>query len=297
MILYPNCKINIGLRVIGKRADGYHDLETLFYPVKGLYDVLSVCEAKTFSFEQRGTVVDCADEDNLIIKCYRRMQAHYPQIGNVNIRFDKRIPFGAGLGGGSSDAAHMAIALNELFELGLDQQQLAAEVAPLGADCAFFIYNTPCLAEGIGERLTPVPFSLGGFRLMMFKPDVHISTREAYAGIQLSGEQPSLAALIRGGIVPLDLVTHADVIYNDFERTVFPLHPELEAIKQRLLDAGAVYAAMSGSGSTVYGLFESDPQDSCEPAQWDEFDRNTLAGYGLTAPALADMLIFNAILP
>ncbi|MBR0310475.1 MAG: 4-(cytidine 5'-diphospho)-2-C-methyl-D-erythritol kinase [Paludibacteraceae bacterium] len=284
MELYPNCKINIGLRVIGTRADGYHDLETLFYPVKGLYDVLSVSEAKLFRFEQSGTAVDCADEDNLLIKCYRRMQARYPQIGNVHIRFDKRIPFGAGLGGGSSDAAHMAIALNEVFELGLARDQLAAEVSPLGADCAFFVYNTPCLAEGIGERLTPIPLSLGGFRLIMLKPDVHISTREAYGGIQLSGDQPSLAALVRKGISPIDLVRHGDIIYNDFERTVFPLHPELSEIKQRLLAAGAVYAAMSGSGSTVYGLFEADS------------DYTSLADYGLTEPAWEDMLIYNDIL-
>ena len=154
----------------------------------------------------------------------------------------------------------------------------------LGADCAFFVYNTPCLAEGIGDRLTPIPLSLGGFRLIMLKPDVHISTREAYGGIQLSGDQPSLAALVRKGISPIDLVRHGDIIYNDFERTVFPLHPELSEIKQRLLAAGAVYAAMSGSGSTVYGLFEADS------------DYTTLADYGLTEPAWEDMLIYNDIL-
>lgn len=285
MILYPNCKINIGLRVIGKRADGYHDLETIFYPVQGLSDVLEVTRSAAFSFEQTGLVVDCPAEQNLIVKCYRQMQDRYPQIVNVRIRFDKRIPFGAGLGGGSSDAAHMAIALNELFELGLSREQLAEEVSTLGADCAFFVYNTPCLAEGIGERLTPIPFSLSGFRLVMLKPDIHVSTREAYAGIRLSGDQPSLAELVRKGVAPIDLVRHADIIYNDFERTVFPLHPALADIKKRLQDAGAMYAAMSGSGSTVYGLFESDPE------------RTTPADYGLTNPALADMLIFNGLLP
>lgn len=258
MILYPNCKINIGLRVISKREDGYHNLETIFYPVHELYDVLMITASNNFCFEQDGLVVDCPADDNLILKCYRRMQAHYPQIGNVSIRFTKRIPFGAGLGGGSSDAAHTAIALNELFELGLTREQLAEEVAPLGADCAFFIYNTPCLAEGIGEILTPIPFSLSGFRLVMIKPDIHVSTREAYAGIHLSGDKPSLAELVRQGITPIDLSRHADIIYNDFERTVFPVHPELAAIKQRLIDAGAYYAAMSGSGSTVFGLFEND---------------------------------------
>ena len=281
MLLHPNCKINIGLRVISKRADGYHDLETIFYPVLGLYDILEVTLSDAFHFEQAGITVDCADEDNLILRCYRRMQSRYPQIGAVHIRFEKRIPFGAGLGGGSSDAAHMAIALNELFGLGLTREQLAAEVAPLGADCAFFIYNTPCLAEGIGERLTPIPFSLSGFRLVMIKPEVHVSTREAYAGIRLSGDQPSLAELVRKGITPIDLSRHEDIIYNDFERTVFPLHPELADIKKRLQDAGAYYAAMSGSGSTVYALFENDAE------------RRTLADYGLTDEDLAAMIIFN----
>lgn len=289
MILYPNCKINIGLRVIGKRTDGYHDLETIFYPVLGLHDELEVTRSDSFRFEQTGITVDCPAEDNLIVKCYRRMQSRYPQIGNVNIRFEKRIPFGAGLGGGSSDAAHMAIALNELFELGLTQEQLAEEVAPLGADCAFFVYNTPCLAEGIGERLTPISFTLGGFRLLMVKPDVHVSTREAYAGIRLSGDHPSLAELVRSnqqsGVRSQksevrDLLKREDIIYNDFERTVFPLHPELGGIKKRLQDAGAYYAAMSGSGSTVYGLFEDDGEE------------HSLADYGLTDVPEAQV-IFN----
>lgn len=292
MILYPNCKINVGLRVIGKREDGYHNLETIFYPVMGLYDVLMISAAEKFSFEQDGLAVDCPAEDNLIIKCYRRMQARYPKIGNVTIRFTKRIPFGAGLGGGSSDAAHTAIALNELFELELSQEQLAAEVAPLGADCAFFIYNTPCLAEGIGEVLTPIPFTLSGFRLVMIKPDIHVSTREAYAGIRLSGDQPSLAELVKKGITPIDMSRHGDIIYNDFERTVFPVHPELEEIKQRLLDAGAYYAAMSGSGSTVFALFEDEVISSNKTIDQNE---NSLAELGLPN-SLASAIIFNDVL-
>ena len=301
MILYPNCKINIGLRVIGKREDGYHNLETIFYPVMGLYDVLMITAAGKFSFVQDGLAVDCPAEDNLIIKCYRHMQARYPQIGNVSIRFTKRIPFGAGLGGGSSDAAHTAIALNELFELGLTREQLAAEVAPLGADCAFFIYNTPCLAEGIGEVLTPIPFSLSGFRLVMLKPDIHISTREAYQGVLQTQNhkfeiinhksQISLADLARQEITPIDLSRHVDIICNDFERTVFPAHPELAAIKQRLLDAGAYYAAMSGSGSTVFALFEDDPEKSAKSVTPTD---TTLADFGLTD--LEPLLIFNDVL-
>lgn len=244
---FPNCKINLGLRVIRKREDGYHDLDTVFYPVYGLHDELEVEEADTFTFEQEGITVDCAPEDNLIIKCYRSMANKYPQIGAVHIRFKKHIPFGAGLGGGSSDAAHMAIALNELFGLGLSKEQLAQEVRPLGADCPFFIYNTPCHAEGIGDILTPIDFTLSGLRLIMIKPDVAVSTREAYSGLTPTGK-------------PLPAIAQWQTYINDFETTVFALHPELAQIKQRLFDSGAVYAAMTGSGSTIYGLFKNDAE-------------------------------------
>ena len=245
MILYPNCKINLGLRVVRKRADGYHDLETIFVPIYGLHDELEVehiCSmANDIVFEQEGITVDCRPEDNLIVKCYRQMNAKYPQIGAVKVRFKKNIPFGAGLGGGSSDAAHMAIALNELFDLGLSKEELAAEVASLGADCAFFVYNVPCFAEGIGDKLTPIELDLRGIRIVMIKPEEGVSTKEAYSGIQ---PNPN----------PFDRKT------NDFEKTVFPLHPIIGEIKKRLLDAGAYYASMSGSGSTVFGLFKNDAE-------------------------------------
>ena len=247
MILYPNCKINLGLRVVRKREDGYHDLETIFVPIYGLYDELEVSQQpiansqQPITFTQEGIAVDCSPEDNLIVKCYRQMKAKYPQIGNVAVRFKKNIPFGAGLGGGSSDAAHMGIALNELFQLGLTKAQLAAEMASLGADCAFFVYNTPCYAEGIGDILTPIDLDLKGTRILLIKPEEGVSTKEAYSGIQ---PNPN----------PFDRKT------NDFEATVFPLHPIIEAIKKRLLDAGAYYASMSGSGSTVFGFFKHDPE-------------------------------------
>ena len=257
MKLHPNCKINIGLRVVRKREDGYHDLETIFYPVYGLHDELEVEIADEFAFLQDGIEVDCLPTDNLIYKVYQRMQEHFPQIGNVRIRFKKNIPFGAGLGGGSSDAAHMAIALNELFQLGLTQKQLAEEVRPLGADCPFFIYNTPCYAEGIGDKLTPISLDLSGMRLVMIKPDCGVSTKEAYAGIKPKGSS-ELFKVVQNGSELFKVAT------NDFEDTVFVAHPEIAEIKQRLLDAGAVYAAMSGSGSTVFGLFEHDAEGSTD---------------------------------
>ena len=253
MILYPNCKINLGLRVVRKRPDGYHDLETIFVPIYGLHDELEVVPASFFSFEQEGITVDCRPEDNLIVKCYRQMKAKYPQIGAVKVRFKKNIPFGAGLGGGSSDAAHMAIALNELFELGLSKAELAAEVATLGADCAFFVYNVPCFAERIGDKLTPIALDLRGIRIVMIKPEEGVSTKEAYSGIKLTGEG-------LGDLDNLEILDNLEKFQNDFEKTVFPLHPIIGEIKKRLLDAGAFYASMSGSGSTVFGLFKHDPE-------------------------------------
>lgn len=259
MKLFPNCKINIGLRVVRKREDGYHDLETIFYPVFGLHDELHVEPSQEFVFEQDGITLDCLPTDNLILKVYDRMRSRYPQIGNVKINFKKNIPFGAGLGGGSSDAAHMAIALNEIFALGLTKEQLADEVRPLGADCPFFIYNTPCYAEGIGDKLTPIHLDMSGLRLVMIKPNCGVSTKEAYAGIvrHPEAEGQIKSALANNGS---SFDTMRPLLINDFEQTVFPLHPEIAEIKQRLLDAGAIYAAMSGSGSTVFGLFENDAE-------------------------------------
>ena len=185
----------MGLRVIRKREDGFHDLETVFIPIYGLHDELEVEKFTSASFingrefksdivfTQEGIAVDCPAEDNLIVKCYRNFAKKYPQVGKIAVRFRKNIPFGAGLGGGSSDAAHMAIALNELFELGLTKEELAAEVKPLGADCPFFIYNTPCYAEGIGDQLTPVDLDMKGIRIILIKPEEGVSTREAYSGI------------------------------------------------------------------------------------------------------------------
>ena len=275
MILYPNCKINLGLRVIRKRPDGYHDLETVFVPIYGLHDELEVVINDEMSaatplndgliFRQEGIAVDCPAEDNLIVKCYHLFKAKYPQIGAVVVRFKKNIPFGAGLGGGSSDAAHMAIALNELFELGLTKEELAAEVKPLGADCPFFIYNTPCYAEGIGDQLTPIDLDLNGIRIVLIKPNEGVSTREAYSGIT---KHPEVAGQIKSVLdqaKPVDVLSgEAGPFVNDFEETVFPLHPQIAAIKKRLLDAGAFYASMSGSGSTVFGLFKNDAEGSTD---------------------------------
>jgi len=273
MILHPNCKINIGLHIVRKREDGYHDLETVFYPIYGLHDDLEISPSENFSFAQDGITVDCATEENLIVRCYRLMAKQFPQIGAVKIRLSKHIPFGAGLGGGSSDAAHTAVALNELFQLGLSKEELATIVTPLGADCPFFVFNTPCFAEGIGDILTPIDMSLKGQRLIMLKPNVVVSTRDAYAGIQATGDR----------LQTTDNRQQATGIYppNDFETTVFKKFPLLADIKQQLLNMGAYYAAMSGSGSTIYGLFENDAESSSH------------IHFGTQHKDLASMVIFN----
>ena len=256
--LSPNAKINLGLRVVGKRQDGYHDLETIFLPVYGIHDDLMISSADTFSFVQEGLNVDCEESDNLVVRCYRMMREAFPAVGPVSICLRKNIPFGAGLGGGSSDAAHTAIGLNALFHLHLSREQLADIVRPLGADCPFFVYNTPCYAAGIGDRLSPIALSLRGLRAVLIKPEVSVSTREAYSGIVV---HPEVSGQIVGALrAHQPLSGLFPLLVNDFEQTVFPLHPVLGEIKARLLEAGAVYAAMSGSGSTMYGLF---PQGGC----------------------------------
>ena len=302
MVFYPNCKINIGLRVVRKREDGYHDLETIFYPVLGLYDELEVEAIKnttqhyaalhdSIQFLQEGLAVDCPAEDNLIIKCYNRMRSRYPQIGDVRIRFKKNIPFGAGLGGGSSDAAHMAIALNEIFSLGLSKEQLAEEVRPLGADCPFFIYNTPCYAEGIGDKLTPIPLDLSGLRLVMIKPNCGVSTKEAYAGII---RHPEVEGQIKTALTEgASFDVMRPLLINDFEQTVFPLHSEIAAIKQRLLDAGAIYAAMSGSGSTVFGLFATQSSTTLNHATQHNSESSTDTQLRLLHEEFAAMVILD----
>lgn len=265
MLLYPNCKINLGLRVTARRPDGYHELETVFYPVFGLTDVLEVHHSfrtDDILLTADGRLLDCAAEDNLVVRCYRLMRQLYPAVGGVEVRLEKRIPFGAGLGGGSSDAAHMAYALNELFALGLSREEMASLVSRLGADCAFFLYNTPCYATGIGEILRPVRLNLRGLRLVLVKPDEAVSTKEAYQGVKPS-PLPHLLADEKAAELGLqDILSFR----NDFEPSVFAVHPVIAKVKADLLAAGAVYAAMSGSGSTVFGLFKDDAEggaDAC----------------------------------
>lgn len=251
MIVFPNAKINIGLDIIARRNDGYHNIETLFYPI-GWSDILEIVPAKgaTSTLTITGRGVNCPPEKNLVMKAYNAINEAIP-IPPVDIYLHKTIPDGAGLGGGSSDAAFTLIVLNKLFSLALTDDDLARIAAGIGADCPFFIYNRPMLAECIGERLTPINnVSLRGYSLGIVKPPTRISTAEAYAGVTPRLPSTPLAELLT---LPVD--RWQGTIVNAFEDSVFPNHPELPRIKETLLDMGAAYASMSGSGSAIYGLF------------------------------------------
>ncbi len=241
--------------MVERREDGYHNIETIFYPI-GLHDVLSVEPSETcddYSFSNSGISISGDPENNLIIKAYRLIQENY-DIPPVDISLLKKIPFGAGLGGGSSDAAFMLKALNELFQLKISTENLEAFAAELGADCPFFIRNQPVFATGIGNIFTPVELSLRGYYLLLVKPDIAVSTPDAYAGITPSKPQFSLPELVKKPIKEWK-----ESVVNDFEKTVFSKFPAIGELKEQIYNLGATYASMSGSGSSVYGIFKTKP--------------------------------------
>jgi 4-diphosphocytidyl-2-C-methyl-D-erythritol kinase len=263
MIVYPNAKINLGLNIVARRPDGYHDIETIFYPIP-LQDALEVEELPLrpeadvpaegiarHAFRQTGTPLECAPADNLVLRALSLLEADF-DLPPLDIILYKHIPSGAGLGGGSSDAAFMMQLLNEKFHLGLSDEDLIARLSHLGADCPFFILNRPVFATGIGDQFTPLDLDLSGWNLVLVKPEVEVSTRDAYAAVTPQAPLLSLADIARRPVSEWQSLMH-----NDFEQSVFPKYPEIAAIKDRLLDLGATYAAMSGSGSAVFGLFSS----------------------------------------
>ena len=254
MEIKANCKINIGLDVLRRRADGFHDLSTVMVPVKGLYDVLIVEQAEASSLSIVGIEVDCDAEQNICMKALRLMQQRYG-IGEASITLDKRIPFGAGLGGGSADGTAVILALNDIFSLGLDEATLISLAAELGSDTAFFVRNTPQLCEGRGEIMTPIELDLAGYWLVLIKPDANVSTREAYAGVV-----PAIPELPLTERLQKPIAEWQGCVKNDFEKSVFAAHPIIADFKQKMIDAGATYASMSGSGSTVFGLFADKKQ-------------------------------------
>lgn len=251
MITFPKAKINLGLNIVERRPDGYHNIETVFYPIP-LTDVLEIVPARATSLTCYGNPVDCPPEKNLVMRAYRMMQERF-DLPPVAIYLYKHIPDGAGLGGGSSDAAHALLMLNQMFNLGIAEADLATMAATLGADCAFFVYNQPMLATGIGDVMSPVDVDLKGKTLLLVKPSVGVDTRTAYSRVVPTPATVNLSQLITQPVETWD-----GLLVNDFEPSVFAALPQLWIIKARLIDAGAQYAAMSGSGSTVFGIFDSD---------------------------------------
>ena len=255
MILQANCKINIGLDILRRREDGFHDLETVMIPVSELYDIVEVEKTEGESlFEQCGLVVDCDDESNLCMKALRLMQRQYG-VGEARIRLDKRVPFGAGLGGGSSDATAVILALNELYELGLSENELVEAAAMIGSDTAFFVRNTPQLCTGRGEKMEPIDLPLEGYYLAIAKPEEGVSTKEAYSGVKPAMPQLRLRKALQRPISEWQMV-----VKNDFEPHIFAAHPAIAELKMAMVAAGALYASMSGSGSAVFGIFKNEPK-------------------------------------
>ena len=253
MILRANCKINLGLDILRRREDGFHDLSTVMLPVKGLYDIveLELAEGES-SLVLKGIPINCPMEQNLCMKALRLIQQRY-DVGQVRITLDKRVPFGAGLGSGSSDATAVILGLNELCGLGLDEKQLVALAAELGSDTSFFVRNTPQLCTSRGEVMQDIDLDLSGLYLVVAKPDDAVSTREAYSGVKPFVPEISLEKRL---LLPRS--EWQKNIKNDFEPHIFAAHPAIEKLKTQFIADGALYASMSGSGSAVFALFENE---------------------------------------
>ena len=260
MITFPIAKINLGLNVVERRPDGYHNLQTVFYPVP-LKDALEVqvmdkafpskydCDLKVTNI-----TIDGDEQKNLVVRAYQLLKKDFSDLPRIHTHLWKGIPTQAGMGGGSSDCAYMLLLLNQQFHLGLTDKQLIQYAAQLGADCAFFILSHPCYAEGIGEKLQPIDLSLTGYHMAVVRPDIPVPTKEAFSRIH-----PHYPAINCREAVMQPVETWRETLINDFEESVFTLHPEIGEIKQQLYDMGATYAAMSGSGSALFGLFKEQP--------------------------------------
>lgn len=263
MLTYSNAKINIGLNIVEKRNDGFHNIETIFFPI-GMRDAIEIADSKKdtlYTFSVSGIPINIDAKDNIVVKAYKLIRSKY-KFPAQDIHLHKTIPFGAGLGGGSANAAYMIKLLNNKFNLGMSNEEMESEVKKLGSDCAFFIKNEAAFAIGKGDQLSSIDLNLSCYHILLIKPDIHISTPEAYANIHPHKPEISLRELIKQ---PIE--TWKETIKNDFEESIFPKYPLLAKIKEELYEEGAIYAAMSGSGSSMFGLFKNEPQIL---AQWEK---------------------------
>jgi 4-diphosphocytidyl-2-C-methyl-D-erythritol kinase len=249
MIQFPNCKINLGLSILAKRADGFHELETVFYPI-AVSDALEILPSENLILTQTGIAVPGDPDQNLCLKAYHLLKKDFPRLPTVQLHLHKNIPMGAGLGGGSSDGTSALLILNQQFSLGLNHTQLIEYASQLGSDCPFFVYNKPCHATGRGEVLNPIALDLSNYQFLMVHPGKHISTAWAFQQLTPNKKSESIQSIIEKPIS-----VWKDLLINDFESPVFKAEPTLLAIKEQLYQLGAIYASMSGSGSSLYGIF------------------------------------------
>lgn len=256
MVCFPNCKINLGLHITGKRPDGFHSLETVFYPV-ALTDILEMISAESLSFQSTGLSIPGETNNNLCLKAYHLLKNDFPNLPPVRMHLHKIIPMGAGLGGGSADGAFALQLLNNTFKLNLSNNQLISYAAQLGSDCPFFILNQPCFARGRGEILEPISLDLSAWHFVLVNPGIHITTKWAFEQITPGSSGKDLIS-----ITQLPVENWKDQLSNDFEAPIASVHPEIQQIKNQLYSLGASYAAMSGSGSTVFGIFKQKPETS-----------------------------------
>ena len=252
MIQFPNCKINLGLSILAKRADGYHELETVFYPI-AVSDALEILPTDNLTITQSGIAVPGDPAQNLCLKAYHLLKKDFPQLPAVQMHLHKNIPMGAGLGGGSSDGTAGLIMLNQQFDLGLNEQQLIDYASQLGSDCPFFVYNKACHASGRGEILTPINLDLSNYQFLLVHPGVHIATAWAFQQLNPNTKSESIRSIIQKPITDWK-----NTLINDFETPVFKAEPTLSVIKDQLYQLGAIYASMSGSGSSLFGIFPKD---------------------------------------
>jgi 4-diphosphocytidyl-2-C-methyl-D-erythritol kinase len=264
MISFPNAKINLGLHITAKRKDGYHEIETCMVPIP-LFDGLEMILDKKPTWNSTGLDIPGDSKENLILKAEKLLRKDFPNLPNLNIHLHKNIPMGAGLGGGSADGAFALKLMNNLFDLHLDDFFLEEYAAQLGSDCPFFIENTPKIARGRGEILEPIDLSLKGIYLVLINPGIHVGTKEAYAGVTPAPSKIKLEEILA------DRTRWKTELVNDFEASIFTNHPEIETIKSIMYAAGAFYAAMSGSGSSVFGLFEKQPSELESPDHYFRF--------------------------
>jgi len=258
MVFFPHCKINIGLNILDKRPDGYHALQTIFYPIK-LYDVVEVIESKIFEFSTTGIKIPGPPDQNLCVKAYQLLRKVFQDLPPIRMYLHKNIPTGSGLGGGSADGTFIIRLLNEKFALRLSEGHLASLAIQLGSDCPFFIHHSACYAEGRGELLEEINLDLSNYKIVLVHSGIQVNTRWAFSMIKRPNRKLPVKEMIMQSPK-----SWRSVVKNDFEEPVFSEFPSLQKIKQKLYEQGAHYSSLTGSGSTIYGIFDKDAQPKIE---------------------------------